>query len=531
MSRGVASRSGPIGDDELDGLFAPLGQDPLALAVSGGVDSMALMHLVARWLNLRSQNARSVPLTSARTWIGGPGSPPHGWIAAMDGDITRLPPVLVLTVDHGLRANSGRDAALVREAAERLGIPCAVLRWEGEKPATGVQDAARTARRRLMIDLVATEPAAVEAACGARSPTRVLVMAHHLEDQAETVLMRLGRGSGLDGLKGMAANVAADDRSQVADVGNVRIVRPFLAISKRRLVETMTSVGGAWVDDPSNEDARFERVRIRKALETLADLGIGAGMIALSARRLADASEWIDHLACEQEGETTRFVRSVEWHGGVYAELLLPGTPTFDVPRYAAVRTLRQVLRSFGGDGRDPELQQLEALVEIIKSKYAALPDGMTLGGCRLVFVARDTGEKRLQVFREGEGGKSPQVLCAAAGSVGWDGGRFTVGAAREAAPHGVIKALGVQGWADLKRRVPALGTLRWPAAAAATLPVIEVGGVLAAYPGVTAAIGGSTRQNDDSGFAAPGGVKAVWAAAVGPEERHYTARFQRIPW
>lgn len=520
MSRGAARRSGPIGDDELAQILASLKGRPLALAVSGGADSMALMHLVARWLKLQAHVPQAAPVSpSAQDQSDGRHAPPHGWIAAMGGDIARLPPVVVLTVDHGLRPDAARDAAFVREAAARYGMPCAVLRWDGEKPSTGVQDAARNARRALMRDLVASEPAAVEAACGVRSAARVLLMAHHLEDQAETVLMRLGRGSGLDGLKGMAAETTAMERAGEA----MSIARPFLAISKQRLLDTLAASGVAWVDDPSNADERFERVRVRKALATLAELGIGADKIALSARRLADAADWIDHAACDGDAESRRFVHGIDWHGGVYAELTLPDTPAFDVPRYAAVRTLRQVLRSFGGDGREPELQQLETLVEIIKAKYAALPDDMTLGGCRLVFVSRGAGGRRLLVFREGGGARSPEVSCAPGYSVPWDGGRYTIHAARDAAPGGVVRALGTQGWAALKREAPALAGLGWPPEAAATLPVVEADGRIVAYPGVAAAIEGITRTGDR--------IQAASTAVVFEMSRHYFAAFRRLDW
>lgn len=534
MSRGAASRSGPIGDDELAHLFARLSGRPLALAVSGGADSMALMHLVARWLqrhaqHVRPESARPQPVPPAHDrFYEADGAPPHHWIAAMAGDIARLPPAIVVTVDHGLRPESAREALLVHAAAERLGLPCAVLRWAGEKPATGLQDAARRARRALMRDVVATEPAAVEAACGVRSAARVLVMAHHMEDQAETVLMRLGRGSGLDGLKGMTANAAVEQLATADGVGPVRIARPLLAIPKRRLVETLEAAGIAWAEDPSNDDQRFERVRIRKALVVLGDLGIGADMIALSARRLADAAEWIEHCAHASDSGSDCFVRgidwpSIDWHGGVYAELALPDTPTFEVPRYAAVRTLRQVLRSFGGEGREPELQQLEGVVAALEARYPALPGDMTLGGCRLVFVARAKGGGRLRLFREGAGGQSPVLACPPGSVVAWDGGRFTITAATDAPAGCVVCALGSEGWSGLKRQVPALAALGWPAAAAATLPVIEAGGELVDYPGVISAVEGNPGDLD-------GVITGLRKAASSPKER-FRAAFHPLPW
>ena len=162
----------PLSDDEIRALFEPLLGTPMAVAVSGGADSMALMHIAQRALDLVPPAVEGMRL---------PGRP-------------RL---IVLTVDHGLRTGSADDAAWVVSRAEASGLPCRVLAWTGDKPTQGIQAAARAARYQLMHE------ALVEEARPYHNLVRPLLTAHHYEDQAETFLMRLARGSGIDGLSAM----------------------------------------------------------------------------------------------------------------------------------------------------------------------------------------------------------------------------------------------------------------------------------------------------------------------------------------
>jgi len=198
----------PIALLEARTLLAPLRRfSRVALAVSGGPDSLALMQLAAR---LRAEFG--VSLT-------------------------------VLTVDHGLRESSGEEAAMVGRQAAALGLPHAILTWaSGESRAASLQARARAARYDLMA-----------AYCHAHD-IQALVTAHHLDDQAETFLMRLKRGSGLDGL------AAIPERGAWAGIA---VLRPLLDVQKARLVATLREADVRFVCDPSNHDPRFERARVR----------------------------------------------------------------------------------------------------------------------------------------------------------------------------------------------------------------------------------------------------------------------------
>jgi tRNA(Ile)-lysidine synthase len=230
----------PIRDDEIDALLAPLASFPVViLAVSGGADSVGLMHLAAQWAQ------RQEPVSPTK--------------------------LIVATVDHGLRGGSPTEAEWVASEAASLDIEHAILSWTGNKPTTGIQDAARQARYFLLGDLARRQ---------ADGRPVAVVTAHTEDDQAETLLMRLARGSGLDGLTGMPSARALDADEEVT------LLRPLLGIPGGRLRATLQARGQQWIEDPSNDVDKFERVGIRKAAASLAALGLTNAKIALSARRL-----------------------------------------------------------------------------------------------------------------------------------------------------------------------------------------------------------------------------------------------------
>lgn len=229
----------PVSADEATTLFACLeAEASLLVAVSGGPDSVALLVLLADW-------ARA------------PGRPA----------------LHAATVDHGLRAGAAAEAAMVARLCERLGVAHDILTWEGPKPASGVQSRARDARYALL---------------GARAVElggAVLVTAHTLDDQAETILMRMAHGSGPAGLLGMRA------RSRKA---RTVLARPLLGVPKARLLATLRARELPFVDDPSNIDRRFERVRWRTLMPSLAAEGLSARRLATFAGRLARLEQAVE---------------------------------------------------------------------------------------------------------------------------------------------------------------------------------------------------------------------------------------------
>ncbi|MCJ2084686.1 tRNA lysidine(34) synthetase TilS [Methylobacterium sp. E-005] len=284
--------TGRADDPVLQALEPWLGGDVL-LAVSGGADSRALMHAAA------ALGAR----------------------------------VRVATVDHGLRPDARAEAEGVAAAARALGLPHAILAWAGAKPGTGLQAAARAARYRLL--------AAHAAAIGAE---RVLT-GHTLDDQAETVLMRLAAGSGPAGLAGMHAA-----RPLAPGIG---LGRPFLALPKAALVAWCEARGIPYLRDPGNADPRFARGRLRAAWPILEREGLTPGRLARLAQRAA-RDEAALRAAAGQALDAARLPAAD-------GTLRLDGTVLAALPEAIALRCLDSALTRAGAAPR--RLERLEALV------------------------------------------------------------------------------------------------------------------------------------------------------------------------
>lgn len=248
-----------IHDAEIEKLFKPLrNATGIVLAVSGGPDSLALLALMARWRNLNS--------------------------------LSTLPPIYVASVDHALRANAAVEANAVKVLASGLGFPVRVLVWQGEKPAGSIQEMARTARYSLLCE------AAQE--WGASH----IVTAHHRNDQAETVLMRLASGSGVGGLAAMRPFVALglsamDGRAPIA------LARPLLGMTKAQLETVILEAGFEAVDDPANRNPRFARARLRGLEAERNALGLSADRLATLAARCARADSALSAVAQQRFSE------------------------------------------------------------------------------------------------------------------------------------------------------------------------------------------------------------------------------------
>ncbi len=406
----------PLGGDECDARFAALlDYRALVIAVSGGPDSLALMHLIAQWRKRHESDA---------------------------------PGVLVATVDHGLRAESRAEAEAVAFAAAQLGLPHTILTWQGEKPTTGIQDAARSARYRLLIERAAAMNAIPAA----------IVTAHTEDDQAETVLMRLARGSGVEGLAAM--------RPRRVLARDIVLERPLLDISKARLAATCHALRLNAVDDPSNSDPRFERVRWRAAMPGLDALGLNARSLALSAQRLARANEALD----QATSDATAAI--VECNGGAYARL--EGKSFAALPHEIRVRLLGRLLTAYGGMAAPAELSQIEGLALRLSSVRQTKE---TLGGTLIRAC-----EKQIRVFREAGRGLSQVLEIRAGDNVIWDR-RFRIEAGAIEQPL-IVRGLGATPYAALRHRL-AKGHVV-PARAAAMLPSFWSGSELVAVPGLS---------------------------------------------
>lgn len=242
MSNGPSEDDLPISAIEAERLLAPFADAAaLVLAVSGGPDSMALMWLLARWRR----------------------------------SLKRGPKLVAVTVDHGLRAEAAAEARMVKRVARQLELSHRTVRWPGVKPKAGLPAAARAARYQLLAE-----------AARAHGASHVLT-AHTRDDQAETLIMRLTRGSGLVGLAGMA---------RVTELAGLSLARPLLEIPKSRLLATLAKAKLAFADDPTNRDPTFTRPRLRGLMPLLAAEGGDARNLARLASRLARANRAVEIL-------------------------------------------------------------------------------------------------------------------------------------------------------------------------------------------------------------------------------------------
>lgn len=401
---------------DLDLIFNRIASERhVALAVSGGSDSMALLRLAALWSKARPDR----------------------------------PKLTILTVDHGLRPEAAGEARKVAVWAEALGHSHAVLKWLGPKPMTGLQAKARDARYDLM------------GAWARDHGASWILTAHTLDDQAETVLMRMQRTSSLDSLAGVR---------QVSQWSGVGLFRPLLGERRDRLRAFLTEVGQAWIEDPSNDDERFERVRLRKAMPALLAGGLSLAALGELARQSAAASDalwaaagdWVSgHVAAEAEG---------------FGRLPLAGFA--GQPDLIKSRILGHLIRRFGG-GQVPDPHELEAMTGWMTSGSRR----RTLGGA--LFARR---KDHVLVGREPGRIDASPVAVPATGQALWDR-RFVVTAPPDCliVPVGTVR--GIPRRADL------------PAFVQAALPAVMQGGKLLAVPhlgigeGINATIAASFRN------------------------------------
>jgi len=354
--------------------FRPDPPARLGVAVSGGGDSAALLRILA-------------------DWAPGAGVDLHA-----------------VTVDHGLRPEAADEARAVAALAARLGVAHDTLEWRDRDRTGNLQAAARQARYRLISDW-ARERDIAQVALG-----------HTADDQAETVLMALARGAGVDGLAAMPVR---------RRFGAVTLVRPMLGLRRMALRRWLEARGADWFDDPGNADTRFDRIKARRALDVLAPLGVDAAALARVAGQMAEARAALD-------AATARAARDLAEVAAGEVTLARDGLAA--LPDEIARRLLIHALRMVGGARQAPR----RAAIARLRAAITARPR-MTLAGCLIT--------------ASGDGvhiGREPAAVAglrAAPGAV-WDR-RWRLrsppgGAAPSAATAGVhVAALGAAGLAQ----------------------------------------------------------------------------------
>ncbi len=307
-------------------LLAPLaGARGMLLAVSGGPDSMALLALADEWRR--------------------------------DSGV----PVSVATVDHGLRPQSRAEAEAVAATCAARGLPHSILEWRGEKPATGLPAAARAARYAFL----------AQRALDTGADT--IVTAHHADDQAETVLMRLARGSGPAGLAGMAALAPLPGFEK----SGLRLARPLLGVAKADLVAFCRTHGLACFDDPTNHDEAYRRPQVRRLAAMLEAEGLGRAELLRLASRAGRAERALSDLLGERLATVPARRTAGLFEIGAVAALTLP--------EEGLIRLLSAEIVRIGGGS--PRLEQVEALADRLRREPRV---AATLAGVRIRFDGRN---------------------------------------------------------------------------------------------------------------------------------------------
>lgn len=301
-------------------------QPAVAVGVSGGPDSMALAWLLRQWTASRNIHLH------------------------------------VLTVDHGLRAQSAEEARMVGDIVGAWpDTTHNILQWTGDKPQARLLEEARAMRYALMRDY-----------CAAHDISHLFI-AHHQDDQAETFLMRLAKGSGLDGLAAM---------KPLQPMGGITLVRPLLRISKGELIALCEENGIAFICDPTNEKTEYLRPRLRAARAALEAEGLTSKRLATTAMRLARARQALEDMA------QSAYAASVRTGNGEEASFDARALGSY--PEEIALRVILMAMdgvRASAGP-YSPRLEKVEALVADMLA--GRLDKTATLGGCLFVPDAKN---------------------------------------------------------------------------------------------------------------------------------------------
>lgn len=394
----------------------------LAVAVSGGADSLALALLA------------------------------HDWAGERGGA------VLALTVDHRLRPESAAEAEEVGCRLAGLGIAHRILVRHGDVPAADLQAEARRARYALLGE-----------ACAGEGILHLLV-GHHREDQAETLLLRLAAGSGPAGLAGMAP---------LRPTAWGRLLRPLLSVPRAALEAFLVSRGLDWVDDPSNRNPAFARVRMRRLASSLAAEGITAERLVSAAARLGSMRDAVEAAAAEAA------LRHVVLHPAGFARLRPAGLR--GLPEAVGLRLLERLLLAVGGEDYGPRRERLERLHGLL---CGGLSSARTLAGCAV--VPQGGGEGEVVICREPSRAAAPVALVPGA-RLRWDN-RFEVVAAADAPAGFSLGALGPRGWRKAIARMAPARPERIPACVRSALPALYGDGGIFAVPHLGYNLEGSKR-------------------------------------
>ncbi|MCE3233128.1 MAG: tilS [Rickettsiaceae bacterium] len=380
----------------------------IAIAVSGGADSMAMALLSAKWAEKNSCK------------------------------------VIALTVDHDLRPESADEAAQVKKWFSCYNIPHHTLKWEGDKKSSNIQSEARDARYRLMTEF-----------CHQNSiPT--LLIAHNKEDQAETVLLRLMRGSGVDGLCGMEDEIIHN---------GIRLLRPLLTIEKNQLRQFLKEQNQEWVEDPSNQNTKYARVNVRKFIETSGEPELLVNRLVETTTNMQRSRNYIEHMIIQDMAN----VASFQPEGYCIIDI-----DTFrKLHEESAYRILAKTIKQIGGEYYKPRFEKLQNLYEnLVSNKFT----DCTLGGCNIYQSKKQNEIKKIFVIRE-QSAVQNDITIHPNTELIWDN-RFICNLS-STTNNSQVGAIGESGWQQIADKV----TTNLPKRVIFSLPALKNLEIIVAAP------------------------------------------------
>jgi tRNA(Ile)-lysidine synthase len=374
------------------------GLDPVGerfcVAVSGGADSLALCLVANDWA--QSTNRQ----------------------------------MFALTVNHKLRHEADQECAWLSLEMKKHGIPHHILQWEGDKPTANLQALAREARYELMAEF-----------CHEHHISD-LMLAHHQNDQAETFLMRLARGSGVEGLASMEV---------VSKRADLNIYRPLLELKKTDLISYLNEIDQEWIEDPSNENEDFDRVRVRHHTELFEELGLSAERISLAAGNLQRANKALQRFTNEW------LAHNVTLFDEGYGRIKKSGI--IDSEDEILYRALKRIAHAINPQTYGPRLERLSRLKnELMRGETA------TLMNCRWI-----NEDDHILVCREN---RQPDI----------PDGVFVIENSHLFSEANLCN-LGENGWVEVLRLEPEQREKKWPKAVRESLPALYQGDRLIAVP------------------------------------------------
>ena len=382
--------------------FAIPFKSKLAIGVSGGSDSMTLLCCFAKW--------------------------------AKQNDVD----LIALTVNHNLRNEAKEETKKVAIWAKNLGIKHHILTWDGIKPTSNIQEQARKARFDLMLSFCQN------------NNIKYLALAHHLEDQAETFLIRLQRGSGVDGLGAI---------TPLKTITNINIIRPLLNISCCDFKSFLESHNLSWIDDPSNNNDDYQRVKFRKIMPLLTAQGLTADVLAKTAKQMQRARVFLDNYTNQTLAENT-----ISYQAG-YIE----AKPDVFIKNddEIALRALKKIIMQVAGLEYPLRLEKLSRLAAALKDVNNF--KGATLSGCQIIKIK--TNEGFLYQFVREFKKVAPLQTITKSGLFYWDN-RFFINISYNDSKKLFLKPLGKKHWKELvkdsknklKTNIPRLAGICLPA-------------------------------------------------------------------